>query len=193
MPNSEVRDTLGLLFAQVGFPQPVAVGLMQLHPCWPSDALHLTAVPRGPLPRAALVSPWKEDASHHLWSPWHSRGFRPGTTQSCAGGTCRGHPLKLEPSMPGLTHHGTQGPRQPCGASPAVMCTAAVFGRRRQLKSATWRLVQDGGGAGWEGWGSWRAHHRPSRVGCLGHASRPWGSPGGAPWARGTFPVCCPR
>lgn len=79
--------------AQVSFLQPMAVGLTQLHPCWPSDALHLVALPRGLPPRAALVSPWKEDAPHCPWSPWHSSSFRLGTMQSHAGGTYRGHPL----------------------------------------------------------------------------------------------------
>lgn len=66
MLNSERWDALGSLFAGVGFLQ--SVGLRQLHPCWPGDALHLMALPREPLPCSALMSPWKKDVPHHLWS-----------------------------------------------------------------------------------------------------------------------------
>lgn len=75
-----------------------AVWLRQLDPCWSSNALHLTAVPCEPLPCSALMSPWEKDAPHHLWSPWHSRGFRLGTTESHTSDKNEGHSLTPEPS-----------------------------------------------------------------------------------------------
>lgn len=51
--------------------QPAAVRLPQLHPCWPSDALHPAALPRGPPPRTALVSPGERTLPVE---PWGSSG-----------------------------------------------------------------------------------------------------------------------
>lgn len=97
-----------------------AVGLRQLHPCWPSDALHLTALPREPLPCSALVSPREEDAPHRLWSPWHSRGFRLGATESHPSDTNGGHPLTPEPSKLGLPWQARPMPTLWCSSSFSV-------------------------------------------------------------------------
>lgn len=96
------------------------------------------------------------------------------------------HPSQVLPAMVAEAH----------AAAAAVLLGPRVHGHCSQQEGTAQRR-HTGPGTRWQPgragrWGSRRAGHGPSEAGCLGRASRPRRGPGGAPWAQGTLPVCCP-